>query len=166
MVFLPAISGPIAAAALVPPPCASSQLMVLGSYTQGFAGNGDMTIGIANVGAACRIGGYPQVEFLNSKSVAVDRRDAHTVSMAFAEPRSVTITLGPDESASIGVSWSDNPVQRDGRSTTCPRTFSVTVNLRRGVGHLSGFLPVSASPCGGVIGVTPIEAGAWPRPNA
>jgi hypothetical protein len=79
----------------------------------------------------------------------------------------VTVTLGREDSASIGVSWGDNPVQLHGHSTTCPITVSVSVVLLHGVGHLSGLLQVvSARPCGGVLAVTPIEPGAWPRPNA
>ena len=166
LMILPTVSATSSAATSLSPPCASDQLMVLASDTEGFVGNGAMVIGIGNIGASCRIGGYPQVEFFNSKGVAVDRRDLHDSSMAFAEPRSVTVTLGRDDSASIGVSWSGNPVQLHGHSTTCPGTVSVTVVLLHGVGHLSGLLYVSASPCGGVVGVTPIEAGAWPHPNA
>jgi hypothetical protein len=141
--------------------------MVLASDTDGFGGTGLMAIGIANIGASCRIGGYPQIEFFNSKGVVIDRRDFHDSSMAFAEPRSVTVTLRHEGSASIGVSWSDNPVTLlNGRTTTCPRTASATVVLQRGVGHLSGLLFVSTSPCGGAVDVTPIESGAWPRSDA
>jgi len=164
--IVPTVSASSSMAAPLAPPCASDQLMVLASDTEGLAGTGAMAIGIANIGASCRIGGYPQVEFFNSKGVAVDRRDFHDSSMAFAEPRSITVTLGREDSASIGVSWSDHPVTLHGRTTTCPRTGSVTVVLLRGVGHLSGLLYASTSACGGGIEVTPIEPGAWPRPNA
>jgi hypothetical protein len=141
--------------------------MVLASDTDGLAGTGLLVIGIANTGASCRLGGYPEVEFFNAKGVAVDHRDFHDSSMAFAEPRSVTMTLRHEGSASIGVSWSDNPVTlTNGHTTTCPRTGSLTVTLVHGVGQLSGLLYVSASPCGGGLDVTPIEDGAWPRPNA
>ncbi len=141
--------------------------MVLASDTEGLAGTGSMVIGIANLGKSCRVGGFPQVEFVNSEGVAVDHRDFHVSSMAFAEPRSVTVTLAHHGAASIGVSWSDNAVtRRNGNTTTCPRTLSVTVTLVHGVGHLSGFLYVNASPCGGGVEVTSIEQGAWPAPDA
>lgn len=166
IMILPAISASSSSAASLPPPCAGDQLMVLASDTQGFAGTGVMVIDIANRGVSCRIGGYPQVNFYNAKGVAVDRHNIHVSSMIFAEPRSVTVTLGHDGSASIGVSWSDNTVNNLPYNTTCPSTVSVSVVLLHGVGHLSGLLPVvSARPCGGSVEVTPIEAGAWPRPN-
>jgi hypothetical protein len=164
--ILPTVSSPSSAASL-PPACKSDQLMVLASDTDGFAGTGLIAIGIANIGASCRIGGYPEVEFFNAKGVAIDRQDSHDSSMAFAEPRSTTVTLRHEGSAAIGVSWSDNPVTLlNGRTTTCPRTVSLSVTLGRGVGRLSGLLYVSASPCGGGVDVTPIESGAWPRPDA
>jgi hypothetical protein len=141
--------------------------MVLGSDTDGVAGNGFMAIGIANTGATCRIGGYPLVEFFNLKSVAINRRDYHDSSMVFAEPRSVTVTLRHGGSASVGVSWSDNPVTLlNGHTVTCPATGSLTIELLNGVGNLSGLLyETSVRPCGSAVDVTPVEAGAWPRPN-
>jgi len=164
VMILPAASASSSSGAPLPPACASDHLMVLASDTDGLAGTGLMAIGIANMGATCRIGGYPEVEFFNAKGVAIDRRDFHDSSMAFAEPRSKTVTLRHEGSASIGVSWSDNSVTLlDGHNTTCPRTASLTVTLAHGVGHLSGILYVSTSPCGGGVDVTPIESGAWPQ---
>jgi hypothetical protein len=163
IVLLPLISTSSSLAATPPPPCGSSELSVLASDSQGFAGTGVMVIDIANRGAACRLGGFPQVTFVNGKGVAVDRHDFHTSSQYFLEPRSVTVTLRHAGSASIGLSWSDNQVNNQNYNTACPPTVSVQIVLRRGVGHLSGFLPVSVRPCDGGVEVTPIEAGAWPR---
>jgi hypothetical protein len=126
-----------------------------------------MVIDLANRGATCRIGGYPQVTFYNAKSVAVDHHDIYEKSMAFTEPRSVTVTLAHGAAASIGVTWSDNVVNNQPYNTTCPTTVTVLVNLRKGVGHLWGLLEVvSARPCGGSVSVTPIESGAWPRSDS
>jgi hypothetical protein len=151
--------------ASVPRACASDQLMVLASSTQGAAGTGFVTIDIANRGATCRIGGRPHVSFYNSNGVAIDRRDLYVSSMLFAEPRSVTVTLVHDGSASLGVSWSDNTVNNQPYNTTCPRTTSIYITLRGGDGGLAGLLPLVARPCGGSLEVTPIESGAVPRPN-
>lgn len=164
--LFPVVSASFATASALSPPCSSAQLAVLASATQGFAGTGAVTVDIANRGGACRIEGYPRVEFYNSKSAAVDRRDYHDASMAFAEPRSSVVTLGHDGAASIGISWSDNSVTLHGHTTTCPSAVSMTVALVHGLGHLSGYVDVSASPCGGAVSVTPIEAGAWPRANS
>jgi hypothetical protein len=165
--IVPIVGEVSSAATSSPAPCSSGQLMVMASDTEGIAGTGFIVIGIANIGATCRIGGYPVVKFFNAKHVAVNRGDSHDSSMAFAEPPSATVTLRHEGSASIGVSWSDNSVTLDnGHTTTCPRTGSLTVTLERGVGQLSGLLYATASPCGGGVDVTPIESGAWPRPNA
>jgi hypothetical protein len=161
--ILPSISASSALAASSIPPCASDQLSVLLSNTQGFAGTGVMAIDIANRGVTCRIGGYPQVSFITGKGVVVDRHDIHVSSQYFAEPRSKLVTLSYEGSASIGISWSDNTVNNQPYNTTCPLTVSVSVVLLHGVGHLSGLLPVSVRPCGGGVEVTAIEAGSWPR---
>jgi hypothetical protein len=164
--IVPTVSA-FSSAASVPPACKSDQLMVLASDTDGFAGTGLVVIGIANIGASCRIGGYPEVQFFNAKGVAIDHRDFRQSSNAFAEPRSTMVTLAHEGSAAVGVSWSDNSVTLlNGHTTTCPRAVSLSVTLDRGVGRLSGLLYVSASPCGGGVDVTPIEDGAWPRPDA
>lgn len=139
--------------------------MVLASSTQGAAGTGFVTIDIANRGATCRLGGRPHVFFYNAKGVAIDRRDLYVSSMLFAEPRSVTVTLAHDGSASLGVSWSDNTVNNQPYNTTCPITTSIYITQRGGVGHLLGLLPLVSRPCGGALEVTPIEPGSVPRPN-
>ena len=161
--FLPELSASSASAASSIRPCATDQLSVLLSNTQGFAGTGVMAIDIANRGVTCRIGGYPQVSFITGKGVVVDRHDIHASSQYFAEPRSETVTLSHEGAASIGISWSDNTVNNQPYNATCPQTVSVSVVLSHGVGHLSGLLPVSVRPCGGWVEVTPIEAGSWPR---
>jgi hypothetical protein len=140
--------------------------MVLASGLYGALGTGFMAFDIANEGASCRIGGYPEVEFINANGVAVDHRDIHESSMVFAEPRNVTMTLARGDAASFGVSWSDNVVNNEPYNTTCPKTSSVSVVLRNGVGRLSQSLQVDEPrPCNGSLWVTPIEPEAWPRPN-
>jgi len=161
---LPAMSSSPSGAS-APRPCSSDQLMVLASSTQGAAGTGFVTIDIANRGATCRIGGRPHVSFYNAKGVAIDRRDLYDSSMVFAEPRSMTVTLAHDGSASLGVSWSDNTVNNQPYNTTCPTTTSVYITLRGGDGRLAGLIPLVTRPCGGSLEVTPIESGSVPRPN-
>lgn len=165
VLVLPAMSSSLSSGASVPRPCASDQLMVLASSTQGAAGTGFVTIDIANRGATCRIGGLPHVSFFNAKGVAIDHRNFYESSMVFAEPRSVTVTLAHDGSASLGVSWSDNVVNNLPYNTTCPMTTSIYITLRGGVGRLAGLLPLVARPCGGSLNVTPIEPGAVPLPS-
>lgn len=163
LMILPEMSASSVSAASSIRPCVTDQLSVLLSNTQGFAGTGVMAIDIANRGVTCRLGGYPQVSFITGKGVVVDHHDIHVSSQYFAEPRSETVTLSHEGSASIGISWSDNAVNNQPYNATCPQTVSVSVVLLHGVGHLSGLLPVSVRPCGGGVEVTPIETGSWPQ---
>jgi hypothetical protein len=161
----PAFVGSPSSAVSPLPPCTSNQLTVLASGWIGAAGTGAMAFDIANRGPSCRIGGYPEVTFLNASAVTVDRHDVHKSSMLFAEPRALTVTLARGGVATFGVSWGDNPVNNQPYNQTCPRTSSAVVVLRQGVGNLWGQVPINSRPCGGWLLVTPIEPGAWPRPN-
>ena len=146
--------------------CTSNQLEVLASDWFGTAGAGAKTFDIVNRGPSCRIAGYPEVTFQNASAVAVDHRDVHQLSMLFAEPRVVTVTLARGGVATFGVSWNDNTVNNlPYNNQTCPKTSSALVVLRQGVGSLWGQVPIDPRPCGGGLLVTPIERGTWPRPN-
>lgn len=141
--------------------CASNQLELLASGWFGAGGTGAMAFDIVNRGARCRIGGYPSVTFLSASDFGIDHRDLHRSSMLFAEPKSIALNLPRGGVATFGVSWNDNTVG----SQTCPDTARAQVVLNDGVGNLSGLVPVNSAPCGGILMVTPIESGSWPRPN-
>jgi hypothetical protein len=152
-----------ASASKVPvPACTSDQLQVLDSQWLAAAGNGAMAFDVVNSGASCRLEGYPSVAFFDAKGRAVDKRDFHnSSSMTFAEPRDSIVTLARGGVATFGVSFSDNPVNND----SCPEAASAVVQLHGGVGSFWGEFRIGLSPCGGGLLVTPIELGAWPRPN-
>jgi hypothetical protein len=143
------------------PGCTTNQLDVLASNWFGAAGNGSMAFDLVNRGARCRIGGYPTVKFQNGSGIAVDWHDIHRSSMLFAEPKAVTVTLTHGSVATFGVSWADNPVNNQ----TCLVTANALVELSHGVGNFWGLVPINPEPCGRTLWVTPIEPGAWPRPN-
>jgi hypothetical protein len=105
--------------------------------------------------------GYPRVEFFNVHGDAVDTKDLHVSSMFYAEPRPRIIVLAHNGVASVGLSWADNPVNHQ----TCPRAAWATVTLPNDMRTLSSSPGVWASPCGGYLMVTPIEAGPVPTPN-
>lgn len=138
-----------------------TRLVVAAGTTEGGLGTGTLVLLLANAGPRCEVGGYPRVEFFSVHGVAVDTRDLHVSSMFYAEPRSRTVALAHNGVASVGVSWSDNPINHE----TCPRVAWATVTLPHGVGSLSGSPGVWASPCGGSLTVTPIEVGPVPAPN-
>ncbi len=151
----------VASAAKSPvPACTSDHLQVLDSEWLAAAGNGAMAFDVVNTGARCQVKGYPSVEFLNAKGRAVFSRDAHTSSMLFAEPRESLVTLAPSAVATFGVSFGDNPVNNE----SCPKVVKADVQLVSGIGSFSGEFPLDLSPCNG-LDVTPMESGAWPRPN-
>jgi hypothetical protein len=142
------------------PACMSYQLQVLDSQWLAAAGNGAMAFDVVNSGVRCRLEGYPTVEFLDARGRAVFGRNTHTSSMLFAEPKESLVTLAPRASATFGVSFGDNAVNNE----TCPNVVKAVVQLTRGIGRFSGEFPLELTPCNGLI-VTPIESGAWPRPN-
>jgi hypothetical protein len=142
------------------PSCTSDQLQLLDGEWLAAAGNGAMAFDVVNSGTRCRIEGYPTVQFLDAKGRAVFGRDLHTSSMIFAEPKESLITLAPRSSATFGVSFGDNPVNNE----SCPKVVKAVVQLVSGTGRFSGEFPLDLTPCNGLI-VTPLESGAWPRPN-
>jgi hypothetical protein len=155
------MSSAVASAAKTPvPACAWYQLQVLDSGALAALGNGAMAFDVVNTGARCQLKGYPSVEFLNAKGRAVFNRDSHTSSMLFAEPRESLVTLAPRATATFGVSFGDNPVNNE----SCPKVVKADVQLVSGIGRFLGEFPLDLSPCNG-LEVTPIESGAWPRPN-
>ena len=144
------------------PACSSAQLVVLASGSLAAAGNGSMAFDVVNRGASCRIDGYPSVTFLNAIGRAVDNRDFHnSSSMLFAEPKASMVTIARNGVATFGVSWGNNPVNDE----ACPLSANAVVELRSGVENFWGEVPIDPSPCGNYLVVTPIESGAWPRPN-
>jgi len=158
---IPTLATSVSATSAPVPECTTNQLVLLASGWFGAAGTGAMAFDVVNQGARCRIGGYPNVTFLNASALAVDSHDVHVSSMLFAEPRTVTLTLARGGVATFGVSWADNPIGNQ----TCPATARALVELRQGVGSLWGEVPINPEPCGRTLMVTPIESGAWPRPN-
>jgi hypothetical protein len=161
---IPTVAAPAVASASPArtPSCVSDQLQVLGSQWLGALGNGAVVFDIANTGAKCGLEGYPSVVFLDAKGRSIDDRDTHdSSSMQFAEPKKSMVTLAAGGVATFGVSFSDNPVNND----TCPKVASAVVQLRSGVGRFWGELSMQLAPCGNYLSVTPIEKGAWPRPN-
>lgn len=158
---VPTLVTSVSATTVLVPECTTNQIELLASGWFGAAGSGGMAFDVVNRGARCRIGGYPNVTFLNASALAVDNHDVHDPSMLFAEPREATVTLARGSVATFGVSWADNPIGKQ----TCPPTARALVVLSRGVGNLWGEVPINSQPCGRTLWVTPIESGAWPRPN-
>ena len=146
-------------------PCSSNNLWVMASGWFGAMGTGAMAFDIVNRGPACRLSGYPNVSFENSSAMGVDNRDVHSSSMLFSEPRAMVVALPREGAATFGVSWSDNPTNGRPYNKNCPETARALVSLNRGIGSLYGEVPINSRPCGGVLIVTPIESGTWPREN-
>ena len=156
---VPALVGSISGASTQAHTCTTNQLGLLASGWFGAAGSGGMVFDVVNRGARCRIGGIPNVTFLDASAMAVDNRNVHRSSMLFAEPKVALLTLARGGVATFGVSWADNPISNQ----TCPRTARAVVVLSQGVGSLWGEVPIDPEPCGRTLFVTPLESGTWPR---
>lgn len=162
LTIIPSIASSASASTHRAPDCVADQLQILDSQWLAAAGNGAMAFDVVNSGARCALEGYPNVTFLNAKGRAMDNRNVHDLSsMQFAEPKESLITLARGDVGTFGVSFSDNSVNND----SCPKTVNAVVQLRSGVGSFWAEFPIDLSPCGNYLSVTPIELGAWPRPN-
>lgn len=139
------------------PPC--SHLLVAAEGSEGALGNGGDVVILANPGAVCRVKGFPTVTFYNNRGIAVTTRNFHQQSMLFSNPTAKTVVLQRGTVASFAISWSNNPVG----STKCLNAAWMQVSLRGGIGSISGSPAIQASPCGGTLVVTAIQAGATPK---
>lgn len=138
-----------------------SRLVVATGASQGAGGTGTLVILVANAGQRCELKGYPKVEFFSARGVAIDTRDLHQNSAFYAEPKPRTVVLATNGVASVGLSWGDNPVDNQ----TCKPAAWSNITLPLGA-HAPSYSPaVLASPCGGYLIVTPLEAGPVPVPN-
>lgn len=145
------------AASSVVRPC--SRLVVAAGSEEGAGGTGAVVLLLGNAGSKCVVEGYPRVEFVTAHGVVVDTRNLHRSSMIFAEPPVRPVVLVHGAVASVGVSWTDTPVNGE----ACPQVAWSDVSLSNGVGSFSGNPAVWAAPCGGWLMVTPIEFGPTPR---
>jgi hypothetical protein len=143
------------------PPC--THLQVAAENSEGAAGTGAVIVLLANPGAVCEVTGFPTVVFFNNKGIAVDTHNDHVSSMLFASPKAKLVVLQRNMVASFAISWDDNPVVlNSGVSTKCPSALWMAVSLSGGVRNSIGGPAIWASPCGGDLTVTAIQAGVTP----
>jgi hypothetical protein len=150
-----------AASVVSPPIPACSRLVVAAGTTEGGLGTGALVILFANAGKRCQIEGYPRVQLFNAHGATIDSINLHKSSMFYAEGRPRKIVLPHNGVASVGLSWDDNPVGHE----TCSRSAWATITLPDGAMIQADSPSVSATPCGGNLFVTSIEAGPIPTPN-
>jgi hypothetical protein len=138
----------------VTPAC--SRLVVGATSTGGAGGTGETTLLIANSGPPCEIEGYPRIELFSASGSLMKTTNTHSESYIFAEPAPRTVVLAQGAVASVGVSWSDNPVNNE----RCARAAWMEVSLPNGA--TIGSPNFRGAPCGGYLWVTPFEAGPLP----
>jgi hypothetical protein len=140
-------------------PC--THLVVATTTMGGAGGTGEVTLLFANAGARCEVRGYPHVSLFNSSGLMTKSSNQHKSSYIFAEPRPAAVVLSRDEVASVGLSWSDNPVNDQSFSKSCPRAAWLDVTLPSGADV--GEPTFRGAPCGGSLFVTPFELGPVPE---
>lgn len=139
------------------PPC--RHLLIAAEGSEAALGTGGDIVILANPGAVCEVMGVPTVTFYNNKGSAVTTRNSHFQSMLFSNPAAKAVVLQRSTVASFAISWSNNPVG----GTKCLDAAWMQVSLRGGIGSISGSPAIQASPCGGILVVTAIQAGAIPK---
>lgn len=139
------------------PPC--RHLVIAAEGSEAALGTGGDIVILANPGAVCEVMGVPTVTSFNNKGIAVTARYTHSQSMLFSNPAVKAVVLKRSMVASFAISWSNNPVD----STKCLNASWMQVSLRGGIGRISGSPAIQASPCGGILVVTAIQAGATPK---
>jgi Protein of unknown function (DUF4232) len=149
-----AIRGSASAAATIP---ICSHLVVATTPQEGAGGTGASSILFANSGKRCEIKGYPHVALFSEAGSKLKSYNWHQKSYIFAEPKPEVVVLSHNEVASVGLSWSDNPVDNEG----CPRAAWLDVSLPNGTDV--GGPDFRGAPCGGGLFVTPFELGPYPR---
>jgi hypothetical protein len=158
-IFVAAQATGVSAASPSIPLC--SHLVIAAGTTEGGLGTGTVVILIANSGKRCQIEGYPRVQLFDDHGALMNTISLHKSSSFFAEPKPHRIVLSHNGVASVGLSWNDNPVGNQ----TCPRAAWANITLPEGIMIEANSPDVSATPCGGALYATSIEAGPVPAPN-
>ena len=164
-------SRPVAALAPAPMlPCTGTDLKLSVEGGDAAMGNRVTTLALQNVGAqACSVTGYPIVTLAD----AGDR--VMTTIKAVQDPGNyfsqngapAPVAIAPQAKALFDLAWNVVPHEADGE-TTCPEAKTLRLTTPGGTALVS--LPLTLSPCGKQVRVSPFravgEAPAGPAPAA
>lgn len=124
----------------------------------GAAGHVGGTFTFRNISSStCTLFGYPGMLMLNSSGAAIHTEVVRGSSVVVPAISPTTVTLHPSRPASFFFGYADVPTG----SQTCPASTRVEITPPNAFGHL--IIAANLSPCGGVITVSPVVAGAHPR---
>lgn len=144
----PGQPAPTGAAAVA---CRTADLRLAAGEGNAGAGNRTQILTLTNAGPApCSLSGYPAVSLLdaNGRPLSGVRSDQNA---GIAVP----VTLAASGRAFFDIAWNVVPNEGEGQ-TTCPTAARVIVRLGTDTATLA--LPLSLTPCGGRIRVSPMRA--------
>ena len=121
---------------------------------QGATGHGELGFALKNIGAACRTGGYPGIQFLARSGAALATTPQHTTDDFFGHLPLQRIALGPGQTASfrLGVSHGG------GASAPCQTAYGLQVIAPNDTATMRVQIPNGASECGPTT-VSPLQPG-------
>ena len=137
--------------------CNGPALTLTTSLGSGAAGTIEFPIVFTNTSSLpCTLGGWPTLRYLgaNAQPLALTSLLASTgFSVSGANhPPTLVVTLGVGAQARVELKYSDVPT---GTAQSCPSVTSVLVTVP---GSSPVELPVTMTPCGGVVTVSPFYA--------
>ncbi len=131
--------------------CRTADLRLAAGQGDAGAGNRAQILTVTNAGASpCSVSGYPAVSLLdaNGRLVSGVRADQNPGTAA-------PVTLAPSGRAFFDIAWNVVPNEAEGQ-TTCPSAARIAVRLGTDTASLA--MPLSLTPCGGRIRVSPVRA--------
>jgi hypothetical protein len=126
---------------------------------QGATGHGELGFALRNTGAACSIGGYPGIQFLDQSGAALPTTPSHTTSDFFGHLPLQELTLQPGQSVSfrLGVSHGGGSGGA-GAGGGCTTAYGLQVIAPNDTATLRVQIPNGASECGTTT-VSPVQVG-------
>lgn len=148
---LPPPGQPAAPEGVAAPACRAQDLRLEQGASDAGVGNRIQILTLTNAGdRPCSVSGYPSVSLLDEQGRAVTsvRSDQNPGS-------ALPVVLAKDAPAFFDIAWNVNPDAADGQ-TVCPAVTRIRVRLGADPAALS--LPLSLTPCGGRIRLSPIRS--------
>jgi hypothetical protein len=147
------------------PACTTFQLAMSGFELGAGLGNVAALFRLRNVSAdGCALGGYPGIQLLSRTGAELPTtvRNAVTGAYMFPAVRPQRVALGPGDTASFELGYTDNPFGPGENDRpydqACPTTRWVRITLPGT--HQFGTAEVAIAPCEGLVIPSPIYPGA------
>ena len=139
-----------------PSACTSEQLTPAVSSAHGGMGHVQEIVTLRNrSSAACRVEGYPKVQLLAASGRPLPTRVVHGQASTFPDTAVRPVELRPGDSASFDIGFDRIP---GSTGAACPMAQQIVITPPAQTHALP--LDGQLDPCGGVLHVSPVVAGA------